>query len=152
MAGALEVRKFQVTCPPATTQADPQTSSISMPVRTVRSIRVRVPPGPSGVMGFLLAMASQPVIPTQANTYLIADNEIFEWDNQDWPESGAWQVQMYNTGIFAHTIYLTFVVEVPDTPTAGATSISLDIGSLSSPATVAPVTVDDSLPAAPELT
>lgn len=152
MSGAIEIRQFAVTCPLETAIASAQTTNIAMPVRTVKHIRVRIPPGPGGEMGFALTMAGQSVIPTQANTYLIADNEIYEWDDQDWPNSGAWQVKMYNQGTFDHTIYLTFTVELPDPADTTTAGVSPDIASLSATA-VAPIdTTTTDLPPPPELT
>lgn len=132
MAGAIEVRAFEVTCLPGVTPDDPQVTNLDMPVRTVLSIRVRVPSGPLSAMGFQLGMAGTPIIPLNDNTYVVADNEVFQWDNQDWPNSGAWQVFMYNIGQYPHTIYLYYTVEFPDVPTAQLSSVLLPAESLGS--------------------
>lgn len=123
MAGSQEVRAFEVLCPPGVTSDDPQITNLNMPVRTALSIRVRVPPGPLSAMGFQLGMANTPIIPFNDDTFVIADNETFEWDNQGWPNSGAWQVFMFNTGQYPHTVYIYFTVELPDAPIEQAMSI-----------------------------
>lgn len=133
MAGSQEVRAFEVLCQPGTTSDAPQITDLDMPVRTALSIRVRIPPGPLSSMGFQLAMANTPIIPFNDDTFVIADDETFEWDNQGWPNSGAWQAIMYNTGQYPHTIYLYFTVELPDTPVSSAAAVILPAESLGPP-------------------
>lgn len=116
MAGAIEVRAFIVTCPPQTTSDDPQITDLVMPTRTVLKIRVRIPPGPLSSMGFQLGMSETAIIPFNDGSYIIDDNETFEWDNQGWPNSGAWQAIMYNNGQYPHSIYVYFTVQLPDLP------------------------------------
>lgn len=138
MAGSQEVRAFEVTCPPNTAADNPQITDLNMPVRTALSIRVRIPSGPLSSMGFQLAMANTPIIPFNDDTFVIADDETFEWDNQGWPNSGAWQAIMYNVGQYPHTIYIYFTVELPDTPAAASTAQFLPIQSLGPPASSIP--------------
>lgn len=140
MAGASEVRVYQVTCPPGTAIAAPQITGLVMPSRTVNSIRVRIPPGPNGVMGFAIGSAGVPIIPTGAAQFIVASDEVIDWTLIDQINSGAWQVQMYNTGIFAHTIYLQFDVEVPDAADDNAAVTQLPVDAITPPAaTVTPV-------------
>lgn len=152
MAGATEVRQFQVTCAAGTAQAAPQVTNLVMPTREVLNIRIRVPPGPNGNMGFALGAAGNPVIPVAAGTFIIASDEVIEWALEQQIDSGAWQVFMFNTGIFPHTIYLLFTVELPDLPAALAINQPLAVTDL----VAAPVVVDtgptSTLPTPPELT
>jgi hypothetical protein len=151
MAGAVEVRQFAALCPAGTALAAPAIIALTMPVRTVISIRVRVPAGPNGNMGFAIGMGGAPVIPTQNNTFIVASDEIFDWTLDDLPNSGAWQAIMYNTGIFDHTIYLTFVCELPDQPAPDLTATTAAVAVLNAPATPTPVATDTDLPVAPTL-
>lgn len=114
---AEDVQHFQVTCPAGVTKAAPQVTSLGIPPRTVRRIDWRVPGGPMGIMGFLLAMGGIPVLPfpNQA-TYIVASGERGHWDLDGYPDSGAWQVQMYNTGGSSHSVYLTFHMDMPARP------------------------------------
>lgn len=152
MAGSDEVYQFVATCPPNTAQAAPVTIGLAMPVRIVNSIRCRIPPGPAGVMGFALGSAGITVIPRQAGAFLSGDNEIFTLDLDGQIESGAWQVQMYNTSpSIPHSVYLTFQVSLPAASSSGVTQPV--VVSSQPPATIAPIDLTDSaLPAAPELT
>lgn len=152
MAGATEVREFTVTCPPGTPVAAPQVTDIAMPARVVDSIRIRIPPGPNGFMGFAIGAAGVTFIPVGSAQFIVASDEVIDWVLPDQMTSGAWQVQMYNTGIFPHTIYLTFIVHLPDLPVAGGDVIPV-VASAPPTAVAAAVTPAVTvLPAAPVLT
>lgn len=107
-----EVREFQVTIPAGTLQADPLVTDLTMPARLVRSVRVRVPPGPAGTVGWALGSAGERVLPWNGE-YVVADNEAIEWPLDGQISSGAWQLIAYNTGTFDHTLYVTFLVDPP---------------------------------------
>lgn len=127
MAGAVEVRVFQVLCPIGIAPEAPAVFDISMPTRVVDSIRIRIPPGPSGVMGFRLGSAGQQIVPIEADTWIIASDEIINWELPNQIDSGAWQATMYNTGDYDHTIYITMVVHLPDLPKTSAVTAPLFI-------------------------
>lgn len=147
MAGAAEVRAFQVTCGPGVTADAPQITDLAMPVRTVLSIKVQVPPGPLSSMGFAIGAAGVPIIPYDSSVFIVTDDETFDFTLPGQINSGAWQVQMYNNGQYPHTIYLYFTVELPDQPTEPASSgpplTALNLGS----GPVAPIVI----PAPPAL-
>lgn len=105
---AAEVRQFQVTTPANTPIATPLTTSLAMPVREVLHLRVRVPPGPRGNLGWSVGMAGVPVIPVNTGVWIVGDDEVLDWDLDSLPNSGAWQLFSYNLGKLPHTIYLTF--------------------------------------------
>lgn len=130
MAGATEYYAFSITAPAGTPIGAPITTNITMPTRIVRAIRARIPDGWNGVVGFALAFAGKAIIPTMPNTWIIASGESIPIDVLNQPESGAWQVQMYNTGVYPHTLTLYFTVELPDVPDAAQTI---------QPVTIAPV-------------
>lgn len=110
---AQEIRQFAVTVPAGTPMAAPQTTAIVFPERTVTAISYRVPPGPSGTMGWALTSAGTPVIPIQPNTWVVADDQSETWPLTGYLDSGNWQVTAYNTGQFPHTVYLTFQLDLP---------------------------------------
>lgn len=115
---AQEIREFVVTVPAGTAKAAPAVTNISFPGRVVDAISWRVPPGPSGLMGWQLTSAGTPVIPIQQNTFMVTDNQSDTWYLEDYLDSGNWQVSAYNTGIYPHSVYLTFLLSLPG---AGAT-------------------------------
>lgn len=110
---AWEVRNYAMTVPRLTLLAAPVTLAMDMPARTVRHVRVRIPPGPNGQVGFAIAMAGVPVIPTNTGGYIVGNDETIEWDLANLPDSGAWQLIAYNLGQLAHTLYVTFSVDPP---------------------------------------
>lgn len=132
MAGADEVRAFQVMCPPGVQPDAPQITNLAMPVRTVLGIKVRIPPGPLSAMGFAIGAAGVPIIPYDSSVFIVTDDDEFNWTLPNQIDSGAWQVQMYNIGQYPHTIYIEFTVRLPDAPRGPASSPLLSVASLSS--------------------
>jgi hypothetical protein len=57
-------------------------------------------------------MTGVPVIPTNTGQWIVADDEVIEWDVDGLPSSGAWQVLSYNLGKLPHTIYLAFTLDL----------------------------------------
>lgn len=110
---AREVRNFAVEVPSGTAKATPQVTDLAMPARLVRRVRVRIPPGPSGLVGWALGAAGERVLPWGANEWIVADDEVIEWELTGQIDSGAWQLQAYNTGLYDHTLYVTFHLDPP---------------------------------------
>ena len=109
---AREIRKYTVTVPAGTAIASPATTSIAFPVRVVRSVDWRIPPGAQGVMGWQLAMGGVQVVPFGSDTWVVDDGTAGAFALDGYPDSGAWQVIGYNTGTFAHSIFLTFHLDL----------------------------------------
>lgn len=105
------VRTFAVTTPAGTLATAPLVTSLAMPARLVRALRIRVPPGPAGQLGLALVSGGQWMIPENRDTYLVMDNESVEWPLDGQLETGAWQLRSYNTGRWDHTVYLTFLLD-----------------------------------------
>lgn len=124
---AQEIREFAVTVPAGTPLATPAVTSIAFPERQVRAISYRVPPGPSGLMGWRLTSAGAAVIPIQPNTYIVTDNQADKWQLEGYLDSGNWAVTAYNTGIYPHTVYLTFELDLIGTD-AAPTPPPADVG------------------------
>lgn len=129
-----EVRSFAVSVPAGTPASAPQITPLAMPARIVREIRVRVPPGPRGEVGWALGAAGVPVLPWNAGAWIVADDESIDWPVAGQIESGAWELRAYNTGAFAHTIYVTFLLDVVAAAIVGS-SVSAPL----SPAAIAGV-------------
>lgn len=134
---AQEIREFAVTIPAGTAKATPLVTNISFPERLVTAVSYRVPPGPSGLMGWALTSAGTPVIPIQQKTYIVTDNQSDTWDLEGYLDSGNWQVTGYNTGIYPHTVYLTFQLDLPGTvPSQQAPPTGIGVGVIGSTGTV----------------
>lgn len=107
---AVEVRTFDVTIPTGTAQASPITTDLVLPIRTVEGVELVIPDGCAGLVGFRLTMAGTPVIPTNLGAWLVSNGEVIRWPLEGYPDSGAWQLQGYNTDLFDHTIYVRFLL------------------------------------------
>lgn len=137
---AAEVRSFAVTIPAGTSQASPFTEEINFPAREVVAVSWKVPPGPSGLMGWRLTMSGgQPVIPTGGG-WIVADDQSGTWPVTGMPDGGFWEVTGYNTGAFNHTVYIDFLLDLLGTGTAQPALISSSDLSSPAPSTVAAVT------------
>lgn len=108
----IQTYSFTVTCPAGTTKANAILTNLTMPTREVREIEVRVPPGPNGEMGFAIAFAGQNIIPFNAGEYVVTNDEVIPWELTNYPTSGAWQIRMYNTGAYDHTVQVRFYVDL----------------------------------------
>lgn len=111
---AEDIRHFTVTCPAGVPSTNATVFPITMPPRTVSRIDWRVPNGPLGLMGFLLAVKGGVILPVAGSfTFVVANDETGWWELDNYPDSGDWQCQMYNTGANPHSVYLTFHVDLP---------------------------------------
>lgn len=120
---ATAVSSVSATITAGTAKASPLTVSLTVPTGQVDKIRWRVPPGPRGNLGWSLTMGGAAVIPDTSGEWIVADNELDEVAVDGLPDSGAWQVTGYNTGVYDHTVYLMFYT----TPTSLASVSVADI-------------------------
>lgn len=107
---AADVQSFAVAIAPGGSASVPQLLSLAMPPREVVGVRIRVPPGCGGHVGWALSVAGTPIMPSNAGGYMVQDNEVTEWPLENQPDSGAWQLAAYNTGKLTHTVYVTFLL------------------------------------------
>lgn len=119
-----EIRHFTATIPAGTLKASPVTVAITMPPRVVRSIYWRVPNGPMGQFGWQLSSGRVIVFPVGSDQYILANDEHDTWYPVDTMDSGAWQVTGYNTGIYPHSVYLAFHVDLPSRPRGAPLGLS----------------------------
>jgi hypothetical protein len=121
---ATSVTFFAATVPAGTIPPATATVTLDVGTNTVNAIRWRVPPGPRGNLGWCLAMGSVQVIPDDAGSFIIADDEEDTWQIDNLPDSGAWELIGYNTGSFDHTVYLGFFTTPVVTATTGGGDIT----------------------------
>jgi hypothetical protein len=110
---AQEVRAFQVTIPHGTLKTAMFSAALTMPARIVEELEVRIPPGPRGEMGFSIGAAGTPILPVQAGIFIITDDEVIHWPLERQIDSGGWSLFGYNTGGYDHTVYVRFLVNLP---------------------------------------
>lgn len=107
---ANRIEPFIVTVPAGTSQSAPQETPLRFNDGKVVRLEITVPPGPSGHLGFKVAHSGQAVIPPVRDVWNVVDNHRFDWDMQLYPWGGSWELWAYNTGAFAHSVYLWFHV------------------------------------------
>lgn len=112
------VTELVATVPAGTFPPDFAIIELTIESANVDAVRWRVPPGPRGNLGWALAMGGVQVIPDDAGSFIIADDEYDTWQIEGLPDSGAWQLIGYNTGTFDHSVYLGFFT-TPITQTSG---------------------------------
>lgn len=123
---ASEVQTFTCTVPAGTVQASPVTIDLTMPPRTVRRIEWFVPSGNRGLLGWAIGAAGVPIIPRNAGAWIVAEAVDRGWDFETPVNSGAWQFFGYNTGAYAHSVYLRFLLDPVDAgPLAYRAPVSL---------------------------
>lgn len=96
------------------------------------SINTRIPPGPSGLMGFRILWSQQQIVPWGNNSWLTADDEEINWPSNTAISTSALTVQGYNTGIYPHTVYLRGLVST--LPPAVQSAVNQETGTVALPA------------------
>ena len=104
MASRIETPTIVV--PGGTAIAAPQTTALTLRDAILERIQVRVPPGPSGLVGFAFVHSGQQVIPFRDGQWIIADDENLDWAVEDYPTGNKWSVKAYNIDLYSHTLYL----------------------------------------------
>lgn len=127
-----QYRNFTVTIPAGTPKTAPAVTDVSFPPFVVAGVRILVPPGPNGVMGFQVLSGGQQFLPWNLGEFLVTSNERLIFVADQWPDTGSWQIAGYNTGQYPHTIYVTFELNPISVEPAGPGAV--DLAALSSPA------------------
>lgn len=109
-----------ITIPAGTAAAAPQTTALSLRDAVLERIEVRIPPGPSGLVGFAFVHSGQQVIPFRVGDWIIADDESLDWAVEHYPTGNKWAFRGYNTDVYSHTIYLRLHFREIATAPAGA--------------------------------
>lgn len=121
------IEPFTVTVPAGTLAASFAEFPLTFRDGRVDRLEIRVPPGPSGLMGFRLAHSGQSVIPYTGSEWIIADNESLDWDTDNYPTGGAWELWAYNEDVYPHSLYLRFhVTELAVSSTAPDVPIPIE--------------------------
>lgn len=104
------VEPFTVTVPAKTPKASPVEFQTTFTPGRVVMLEVDVPPGHNGLTGFSIAQAHQPIYPSVAGQFVVANGRTFAWDMHDDIDSGNWQIFAYNLSQLPHSFYLQFYV------------------------------------------
>lgn len=119
---------FSVTVPAGTPKASPLIVPCVFVFGTVTEIDIKVPPGPSGTVGFFVGAGGSQYVPRTVGSYVVPDSDYITWPLDNAINSGSWSVTIYNTGNYPHTIQFGFIInEVGDahlTPSSQAPASS----------------------------
>lgn len=114
---AAEVHQFSATIPAGT----PMDSPVSIPLEQanyeIESIDLEVPPGPSGLVGFVLALDDTQWLPWELGEYIIWNDRTENWPLNDQVVNGGWNIVGYNLGVYDHTVTIRFHVNPLDIDT-----------------------------------
>jgi hypothetical protein len=109
---AVQIRPFALTVPAQTLAVAPVTFPTDLGYYTVSAVSVVLPPGLNGLVGFRFTSGDLAMVPASATDWIIGSGETLEWSMSGQIETGAWQVVAYNTGIYDHTIYVRYFLEL----------------------------------------
>jgi len=82
----------------------------------IESIDLEVPPGPSGLMGFYLALSGQQWIPWETGEFIVWDDYRDNWPLTDQPTSSGWEVHGYNLDEYDHSVVVRFHLNIVTSP------------------------------------
>lgn len=84
----------------------------------VVEIDVKVPPGPSGNVGFFIGAGGSQYVPRTSGSFVVPDNDYMVWAIANAINSGSWSVVAFNTDLYPHLLQIAFHVnELIPSPT-----------------------------------
>jgi hypothetical protein len=118
MATRIEVQAVPV--PAGTLLTAPQITPMTFDDGRVDTLEIVVPDGPSGLVGFQIRHSKQVIIPYDGVTFIVTNDEVIRWPMETFPEAQKWDVVIYNTDVYQHTLYfrwlITDVIAAPPLP------------------------------------
>jgi hypothetical protein len=104
------VHPFAVTIPAGTLSTAPLVTPTVFAPNIVDSIEWVFPNGCNGLVGIQIGARNIPVIPGAKNQFFTRSGSSGLIDVEDMHDSGDWSVIGFNTGVFPHTVQVTFKV------------------------------------------
>lgn len=101
---------FSITVPAGTPKSAPVTFPCVFQQGYVIEVDIKVPPGPTGNLGFFIAAGGSQYIPRTIGSFVMPDNDYITWPLTNAIDSGSWAVVGFNTGIYDHTIQVGFQI------------------------------------------
>lgn len=107
---AQRVEIATITVPGGTVEASPQVTDLDWRQGYPERVEIRIPPGPSGLVGVRFLHSGTLIIPKSNDEWLITDNEPVNWPLEGYPYNANWQVQSYNLDIYEHTFQVRMLL------------------------------------------
>lgn len=114
MAQRIEIKT--VTVPALTTKTSPQSTPLGWREGYPVWVELRIPPGPSGLVGIALAHSGRKIIPKDESEWLISDSEVVSWALEDYPYNPNWRLLAYNDDIYDHAVQVRMGLREIGTP------------------------------------
>lgn len=114
MAQRIEIKT--VTVPAGTPIAAPAVTSLPWRQGYPVQVELRIPPGPSGLVGVALAHSGTKIIPHDEDEWLITDNEPVIWPLTGYPTNAVWTVLSYNLDVYAHDFQVRMLFDELGSP------------------------------------
>lgn len=108
MAERVEIRT--ITVPAGTLASAPYFQTLVWREGYPERVEIRIPPGPSGLMGVAILHSGERVLPKTDNEWLITDNEPVIWPLEGFPYNANYAVIAYNTDIYDHQFQVRFLL------------------------------------------
>lgn len=108
MAQRIEIKT--VTVAAATQKNAPLITALNWRQGYPVQVEIRIPPGPSGLVGVALAHSGTQVIPHDESEWLITDNEPVIWPLTEYPTNANWTVRAYNLDVYSHTFQVRMLL------------------------------------------
>lgn len=108
MAERIEIKS--ITTPAGTALLSPLITALDWRQGYPERVEIRVPPGPSGLVGIQFAHSGQVIIPHDDSEWLTTDNEPVIWPLDNYPYNATWTVRTYNLDVYDHTIQVRMLV------------------------------------------
>lgn len=105
------VQTFTVTCAAGTASTSPVTQDTTLGVVDVSDIQIVIPSGHSGLTGLRILLGGSQVLPRNDGGWIIGDDERLDYQVTGYLNTGLWQAEMYNTGIYDHSWQLRYTAE-----------------------------------------
>jgi hypothetical protein len=137
---ATEIHQFSAKIPAGTPSSAPVTINLGQANYEIESVDVEVPPGPSGLMEFCIALSGQQWIPFEMGEFIRWDNRAGSWQTENQTVNGGWEVIGFNTGEYDHTVTVRFHTNpIPDPASTDPSQIFPTVIINASPAPWVPV-------------
>jgi hypothetical protein len=107
---ATRIYEIQVTVPAGTAQANPQVTPWVTEDNLINLIELEVPPGHNGLTGIRVMKGDTPLLPYNANSFIVANAYTSAWPVNDYIPTSDLKIQAFNTGAYPHTFYLRMTV------------------------------------------
>lgn len=110
---AYQVAPFAIPIPAGTAKATPVRVATNVGNLVVVGIEMTVPRGFNGAVGWRFTSGGNPVIPSDPTAWIVASDQALNWPISEQLSSGAWEVTAYNTGAYAHTLLVRYLLDLP---------------------------------------